>query len=239
MLEIGILCCQAEHAKEIERIMKLILAQYGLKYLVRILSSAAEEIEIWSREWRGLSCLVLEWNDREQAFELAEQIWDREPAMQIIYTASRSEDVFAALQMPFFHLVRTFDLEQGLRAAVRKLERMKTFLPEKIDFSSAGGKLLVQRKDILYLESEHHNTRLHLKKGVASVTEGLSQCEEKLKGLGFVRIHRSLLVNMYHIDSLERDSVLLLNKERLYISRYRYGEVRLELERYIRRLEFM
>ena len=245
MPEIGILCRPQEQAGKVRQTLQLILAQNGLTYAVRELSlSFWEDGEIGEEkdgreDPKRLSCLILAWDDREKAFELAERLWERQPSLQIIYIAQGSEDIFAALQMPFFHLVRVFDMEQGLRAAMRKLERLKNLLPEKISFTSSGGKLLVQRRDIVYLESQRHVVLLHTRKDVSGITENLSQCEEKLKGMGFVRIHRSFLVNMYHIVSLEKESVLLLSGERLYISRYRYAEVKLEFESYIRRLEFI
>lgn len=238
MPEIGILCRPQEQGIMIRQTLQLLLAQSGLAYTTCMLPlSFPEEEEGVNR--KGLSCLILAWDDREQAFEMAETLWDRWASLQIIYVAGSSEDIFAAMQMPFFHLVRIFDLDQGLRAALRKLERLKTLLPEKISFINGSETLLVQRKEILYLESQRHIVWLHTRRGTSAITESLSQCEEKLKGLGFVRIHRSLLVNMYHIGSLEKDSVLLLGGERLYISRYRYAEVKLEFENYIRRLEFI
>lgn len=238
MPEIGILCRPQEQGGAIRQTLQLLLAQSGLAYTTCMLPlSFPEEEEGVNR--KGLSCLILAWDDREQAFEMAEALWDRWSSLQIIYVAGSSEDIFAAMQMPFFHLVRIFDLDQGLRAALRKLERLKTLLPEKISFINGSETLLVQRKEIIYLESQRHIVWLHMRRGTSAITESLSQCEEKLKGLGFVRIHRSLLVNMYHIGSLEKDSVLLLGGERLYISRYRYAEVKLDFENYIRRLEFI
>lgn len=238
MPEIGILCRPQEQGGAIRQALQLLLAHTGLAYTISMLPLTFPEEED-GENGKRLSCLILEWDDREQAFAIAETLWDRMPSLQIIYVAGSSEDVFAAMQMPFFHLVRIFDLDQGLRAALRKLERLKTFLPEKISFVSGSEKLLVQRREIIYLESQGHIVWLHMRRGVSGITENLSQCEEKLKGLGFVRIHRSLLVNMYHIGSLEKDSVLLLDGQRLYISRYRYAEVKLEFEKYIRRLEFI
>lgn len=238
MPEIGILCRPGEQGGAICQILHQLLAQTGLPYTVCFLPLTYPE-EAESGERDGLSCLLLVWDDRAQAFEMAERLWEKNPSLQIIYVARGNEDVFAAMQLPFFHLVRLFDLERGLRAALRKLERLKTLLPEKVCFTHGGEKLLVQRKEILYLESQGHTVWLHTGSGISGITENLSQCEEKLKGLDFVRIHRSLLVNMYHIGSLERDSVLLLGGQRLYISRYRYAQVKLEFENYIRKLGFI
>ena len=190
--------------------------------------------------------LVLSQEDRNQAFDLAEKLWRQEQSISVIYVARTVEDVFAALQMPFFHIVREFSLEQDLRAALKKMNRLKQPMLEKVSFLYNNSQVILRRKDILYLESQHHEILIHMKanseaqdKEIVIVTDSLSSCEEKLKGMGFVRIHKSLLVNMYHIYRMDKESVLLSNRERLYISRYRYAEVKQQMERYIRKLEFM
>lgn len=72
-----------------------------------------------------------------------------------------------------------------------------------------------------------------------TTTEPLSQCEEGLKDGGFARIHKSFLASLYHVNRMERDSLTLDNGEKLYISRYRYPEVKLQFESYISHLEFL
>lgn len=140
---------------------------------------------------------------QSMAFGLAEKLWEEVPNLLIIYVAHSTEDVFAALGMPFFHIVRSYDLEQDLKAAFCKLGRLKISLSEKVRFTWNGRMLLVPRKDILYLESEHHDIYLHVVKQpainsdgkeyfiknseVITITETLSQCEGKLKGMGFAR----------------------------------------------------
>ena len=185
------------------------------------------------------SCMVLCHRVRNTAFAWAEKLWRQEPSLPIIYVAHRAEDIFAALGMPFFHTVRYFELEQDLKAALHKQRRMKGPEPGRIGFTRNGQMMLIPSREILYLESEHHEIRLHLGEAVFQVKETLAQCEERLRGRGFVRTDRSYLVNMYHMRSLERENVLLDNGERLYVSRRRYPEVKLAFENYIRHLDFI
>lgn len=187
----------------------------------------------------GPSCVILSWKCRQKAFAWAEKAWGQDPGLLLLYVAHSAEDIFAALQMPFFHTVRAFDLEQDLGTAFRKLGRLKIPSAEKTGFTWGGKVMHIYRRDILYLESEHHDIRLHTLGEVLPVTESLSQCEQKLRSQGFVRIHRSFLVNMYHIRCLEKGDVLLDNGERLYISRQRYPEVKFQFENYIRHLDFI
>ena len=247
---VGILCDREALRDILEQTLKLSVLESHLEQTIEdIYSFPAGQLSITQLDkepCRDFPYLILSREDREKAFDLAEMLWQKEPTISIIYVARTTEDVFAALQMPFFHIIREFSLEQDLRAALRKLDRLKQPMLEKVSFLYHNNRVILRRKDILYLESQHHEILIHVKtsgetqdKEIITVTDSLASCEERLNGMGFVRIHKSLLVNMYHVYRLDKESVLLYNRERLYISRYRYAEVKQQLERYIRKLEFM
>lgn len=183
-----------------------------------------------------LSALLLSCEAAGTAFEAAERLWEQLP---VIFIAEKAEEVFAALAHPFFHVVRAYALEQDLQAALRKIEKSRPPAPKWQTFQGRNGLIRVKQKDILYLESERHEIRVHGKKEIFITSETLTQCEEKLKKAGFVRIHKSYLVNLYHVERMEKDSLLLEGGERLFISRYRYPEVKSRFETYIRRLDFI
>lgn len=233
MPRIGILCDRDEEKKAILSCLETAAAGEGFRCAVCCID----------REWKGrdgeLSCVILCCGERNRALGYAQALWQKDPALPVIYVAHGTEDVFAALGMPYFHTVRYFELEQDLRAALRKLERIRVSSWERIGFTRNGQAILIPAREIVYLESARHEIRLHLGEEVFLVKETLSQCEEKLRGRGFVRIDRSFLVNMYHIRCLERENMLLDNGERLYVSRRRYPEVKLAFEQYIRHLDFI
>ncbi len=242
MLKIGIICSREKEAGEIAQTARLAAVREGLICEVCVIQKEFFDRELeGSRgtEPDGTSCLILSWECRQEAFGWAEMLWGRNPRALLLYVAHSTDDIFAALQMPFFHTVRAFDLEQDLETAFRKLGRLKVPSSEKTGFTWGGKVMHIYRRDILYLESEHHDIHLHTLGEILSVAESLSQCEQKLKNQGFARIHRSFLVNMYHIRCLEKSNVLLDNGERLYISRQRYPEVKFQFENYIRHLDFI
>lgn len=186
-----------------------------------------------------LSALLLSCKAAGKAFNAAEKLWEEQPELPVIFIAEKAEEVFAALAHPFFHVVRAYALEQDLQAALRKIERSRPPAPKWQTFQGKNGLIRVKQKDILYLESERHEIRVHGKKEIFITSETLTQCEEKLKKAGFVRIHKSYLVNLYHVERMEKESLLLEGGERLFISRYRYPEVKTRFETYIRRLDFI
>lgn len=232
MPEIGIICDRDEEKEEILTTIEMLAAREGFDFSAHIHPISTERrMEV--------ACVLLAWRDRDAAFRYAEKLWNRQQSLAVIYVAYKVEDIVAALGMPFFHIVRSYGLEQDLVAAFRKLERARLPAAGKIGFTRNGQPMFVPLREIFYLESEHHEIRLHLKTEICMIKESLSQCEERLKGKGFVRTYRSFLVNMYHIRCLEKDAVALDNGERLFVSRRRYPEVKLLFENYIRHLDFI
>lgn len=79
--------------------------------------------------------------------------------------------------------------------------------------------------DILYLESGHNRTYWHTGHRVIEVTGCLSHAERELPD-SFVRIHKSFIVNVMHVERIVRCSLELSNGEILQIPVKRYTEVR-------------
>lgn len=195
-----------------------------------------------------LDALILYTSECDGAFLTAERIWEQRKELPVIFVANSPEEVFAALSYPFFHVVRGYALEQDLEAALCKLNRirrsvgagMRSFVCRSI----VGGKqeteaaVRVSLRDILYIESRRHEIWVHCRTEVFITDQTLSYWEEELKKAGFIRVHKSFLVNLYHVRRLGRESVGLDSGDELLVSRYRYPEVKIRFEDYLRRAEF-
>lgn len=195
-----------------------------------------------------LDALILYMPEGTGAFLTAERIWEQRKELPVIFVANSPEEVFAALSYPFFHVVRGYALEQDLEAALCKLNRirrsvgagMRSFVCRSI----VGGKqeteaaVRVSLRDILYIESRRHEIWVHCRTEVFITDQTLSYWEEELKKAGFIRVHKSFLVNLYYVRRLGRESVGLDSGDELLVSRYRYPEVKIRFEDYLRRAEF-
>ena len=195
-----------------------------------------------------LDALLLYTSESDGAFLTAERIWEQRKELPVIFVANSPEEVFAALSYPFFHVVRGYALEQDLEAALCKLNRirrtvgagMRSFVCRSV----VGGKqeteaaVRVSLRDILYIESRRHEIWVHCRTEVFITDQTLSYWEEELKKAGFIRVHKSFLVNLYHVRRLGRESVGLDSGDELLVSRYRYPEVKIRFEDYLRRAEF-
>ena len=251
---LGLYCSRKTLGKEIENTVLALWARRRITKAdrewpdfaddsLRHLDSLTELTENKAADLRSekepVSWLILSCDTVQETFETAEQLWKEQPSLPVIFIATQAEEVFEALPYPFFHVVRDYALEQDLQAVLCKMERSRPRRPRWRVFQCKSGAMRVLQKEILYLESDRHEIRVHSEKEVFSTSETLGWWEEMLKEEGFIRIHKSFLVNFYHVGKIEKDSLLLDNGERLFISRYRYPEVKARFESYMRHLEFL
>lgn len=89
----------------------------------------------------------------------------------------------------------------------------------------------VPPEDIAWCEAERNYTALHLldeRRFVSART--LKDYDEMLTPFGFIRVHKSALVNRRHVEGIDREGhVLMRNGARVEISRRRMEEVALAL----------
>lgn len=248
---VQILCAGSDKIREeaeTDGTWETVRAQESTGHLKRAGEQSGARFENSEVFLEKLDALILHMPEGVGAFLTAERIWEQRKELPVIFVANSPEEVFAALSYPFFHVVRGYALEQDLEAALCKLNRirrsvgagMRSFVCRSI----VGGKqeteaaVRVSLRDILYIESRRHEIWVHCRTEVFITDQTLSYWEEELKKAGFIRVHKSFLVNLYHVRRLGRESVGLDSGDELLVSRYRYPEVKIRFEDYLRRAEF-
>ncbi len=105
---------------------------------------------------------------------------------------------------------------------------------ETIPVELGGVTRFVQRSSVRYVEAQGDYARLHTGTGSHLIRVPLSTLEERWSTAGFVRIHRSTLVSLKHVDEVRTDggrcSVVLAGVE-LAVSRRHTRELRDRLVR--------
>lgn len=111
-------------------------------------------------------------------------------------------------------------------------EAMMQFAHKKnaLKFTSNGEEYTVQYENIIYLESQLriiHLHTLHPERINDCFYATMEEMEKELSPSGFIRIHKSYLVNMQHIKKLNYDKVQLLDGTLLPVSQKKFSEIKL------------
>jgi DNA-binding LytR/AlgR family response regulator len=112
--------------------------------------------------------------------------------------------------------------------------------PEAVPVELAGVTRFLPAAEVHYVEAQGDYARLHTASGSHLVRIPLTMLEERWRDAGFVRVHRSHLVSLHHIEQLRLDSgrcTVRVGGTELPVSRRHTRELRDLLVRSARRRE--
>ena len=177
----------------------------------------------------------------KNGFDLLREI--REPSFEIIFVTAHNQFMIEAFHFSAIdYLLKPIDDDLLVDAVKRAKKRVTeksgnknidAFLhnvqqrhkPQnmKLCIPSLKGFQVVELNDILYAEASGNYTNFYFSNHTAICTSKLiHEYEELLTDVGFVRIHKSYLVNLLHVKEYlkgEGGSVILSNKAELEVAR--------------------
>jgi len=112
---------------------------------------------------------------------------------------------------------------------------IKKYLKNSIGFyDDKIGKSKLFIKDIIYIEFIDRKSLIHKLNGkVISTNCTLKYWYDKLKQYGFAYPYRSFIVNLEYISSIKKDELILINEEKIPLSRYYKKEFENKYEDYL------
>ena len=117
-----------------------------------------------------------------------------------------------------------------MNAEISKRNEVRKFL-----FRTKNGEVFLNVGNIGYIEIYGHWLRVSVTGGETIECYGsLSALEEQLAAFDFVRVHKSYLVNLKYIFSIEKTQVILDDKTAIPLSRYKAADVKTKFKNYLR-----
>lgn len=106
-------------------------------------------------------------------------------------------------------------------------------VPSTISLRSSGELISLPVNSIVYAEIFGHELHVHTESGRIYCGRGrLSALESRLDGCGFLRCHRSFLVQLRHVRGLRRYRVTLSDGTELPVSKQNYLAIQREIAAY-------
>ncbi len=136
------------------------------------------------------------------------------------FNRAKAVNPYAFISKPFkkLDLQRTIELtinriqEEGLEKPTT-LDNQTPFILSDCIFVRSHDKMVkVNLDDILYIEAERNYCKIHCKNKEHLLVTTLKDLEEKLTGNILLRIHRSFIVNLSHIDEIATSHVVIAKK---------------------------
>lgn len=147
----------------------------------------------------------------------------------IIFVTNFPQYAPAGYEVQAFRYLMKSDIKSKLRSyltlAVEHLQEVKPTL----NYNIAGEEINIPLEDILYIESQLHFVLVHLhpnarKQENHTFYASIGSLEEQLFPHGFLRIHKSYLVNMNYIQKFQCKQTTLTDGTQLRVSEKNYSE---------------
>lgn len=154
----------------------------------------------------------------------------------IIYVSNREDRVFECLTVHPFGFVRKNSFLKDISSVVEAyVDEQRVFdSDDMMILEDAEGTIYLPIARAMYIESEAKKQRIKMDTGKEyRVMRSLSIFEEKLRGFGYLRIHKGYVVNYRFIRRITDGEVTLKSGERLPISRRKAAAVKAEYMRLI------
>lgn len=126
----------------------------------------------------------------------------------VVFVTAHDEHAVEAFELAAVDYVLKPVRAERLSEAIRRVTeavRRPVASPEQIPVERAGVTRFILREDVQYVEAQGDYARLHTAEDSHLLRTPLSALEEQWADHGFVRIHRSLLVSLAHVDEVRSE----------------------------------
>ena len=166
--------------------------------------------------------------------ELAQVLARFKTPPPIVFVTAHDEHAVDAFELRAVDYVLKPVRPERLAEAVRRVvEGAAHHTPgdedEQIPVERGGVTRFLNRSDIRYVEAQGDYARLHTADGSHLLRRPLTQLEEEWGPAGFVRIHRSLLVALAHVDEVRMEGgrcTVVVGQADLVVSRRHTPQLR-------------
>ena len=164
--------------------------------------------------------------------ELAQVLAQFKEQPAVVFVTAHDEHAVEAFEMNAVDYVLKPVREERLREAVRRVvdgNAPPAPVDDTIAVELGGVTRFVSRADVRYVEAQGDYARLHTPTGGHLLRVPLTTLEQEWRSAGFVRIHRSLLVALGHVEEVRIDGgrcTVLVGGNELAVSRRHTRELR-------------
>lgn len=133
------------------------------------------------------------------------------------FNRAKATNPYAFLSKPF----KKLDLQRAIELTIQRIQEEKhpeenietPFILIDCIFVRSHDKMVkVAIHDILYIEAERNYCKIHAKDKQHLLVATMKDLEEKITAPTFLRIHRSFIVNLSHIDEIATSHVVFAKK---------------------------
>lgn len=159
----------------------------------------------------------------------------KSPDIILIFISSSREYVFDAYDVEAFqYLLKPIDTKKLRNVLNKAVHKTETRSHEYMMVSTERQMKKLFLEDIRYFEIHGRKIDIHTADGILTYYEQIGVLEKRLQGKGFCRCHKSYLINLKHVDTYNRQEVILDNRDKIILAKRRYENFTKEVLSYMK-----
>lgn len=166
--------------------------------------------------------------------DVAEYIISSKKSIPVIFVTNHDDFVFSSFKYRPFGFLRKSHVDSELEEAVIRLDNYLSKSGQCYTFTFQGKLISLPYNKIKYIEAYGHEVIIHTTDADIRTTRSLSETEKALSSYGFIRVHKSFIVNTRFIFSVERNNIILTDNSSLPVSRTKNEEIKQAMIKFAR-----
>lgn len=227
MINIAICDDEAAICNYLEKILLKISEEYRISFDIDIYYTGQRLVDNLDRESYNLIFLDIEIPDID-GICIGNFIRDNlsNETIQIAYISSNTD---YALQLfdfrPLNFIVKPFDYDD-IKKVMKKYMKINNINTQVFSYNWRRKTYNIALSDILYFESTGREIIIHTVNGCDHFYSSIEDVYRSVKNNNFLFIHKSYIINCFHIAELEYKQVIMTNNDILPISQSRRTEIK-------------
>lgn len=182
--------------------------------------------------------LDIQFNKQENGIDYASELFKIYPQLKIVFITGYVKEYVSEIFIPKINLAGFIEKPVDVGAMEKTLEKIQKDIDnrkkEVFTINSNGRAVVIQLRDIAFIESDGHYVNIHMTDKVTRNLCSLNEMEKELPSY-FKRCHRGYIVNMYYIREFGNRKVIIDNiyNTQLPVSRGVYNNLRREFFRFM------
>lgn len=156
--------------------------------------------------------------------QAAEILYQENKYTKIIIVTDNEEYAFRAYRYAIFRCIHKKHLDTEIKEAVESLHNVFESNNKYILLNSDMGFTEKRTSDIYFIEVLDHTVTVRTKSGDFEVYGTIAEYAKLLGNKGFIRTHKSFLVNCEHINHIGKTDVILSDGRKIPLSRNKINE---------------
>lgn len=159
-------------------------------------------------------------------FETGEKYKERHPETILVMFTTHTELSRRGYLINAFRYIDKINMSDEIVEALTAIDRLLEYNRiVQINVINLG-EIPFVLKDILYIETEKRNVKVHTRTEDFISSDNISDLQAILEQYGFYRCHKSYIVNLDGVKSFDHRDVLMVDGSRAMVSTRKYAELK-------------